>query len=299
MKDLILKYYGLKVGEEIEVTDDEKLTLFITYDTSYDFYCEKCEKEKTFDNLSLYKPLIVSQTHDFISYNLYEAEIKNNELKYKYKLDSKKFKKEFLFDDCILYVLKEFECPYCRNRIIMFYKYFNKKVKKLYQSYDYNQTYNELKKYKKNNIIDDKDLKEIEKAFNCKSQGMSVASFVYLRRVFENMIDKIYKREKKNITLKEKDSDFSKLIIKDKLKYLDKYLPILIDGNITKSKYNELYKLLSEGIHKLDEKTCESLFDLLSKLILIILEKEESKKIEQAYIKQLSQSYNEIFNKNI
>ena len=73
---------------------------------------------------------------------------------------------------------------------------------------------------------------------------------------------------------------------------------VSFDGCHVNAKYGELYKILSEGIHNLDEKTCDSLFDFLIELILLILEKEQSMKKEEQYLKQLSQTYNTIFNKD-
>ena len=110
------------------------------------------------------------------------------------------------------------------------------------------------------------------------------------------MLERIYEREESNIKI-EKDLQFSNLLIKEKISLLKPYLPTLLNEKSSNGKYGELYKILSEGIHKLDENTCNSLFDFLTEIILLILEKEQSIKKEEQYLKQLSQTYNTIFNK--
>lgn len=111
------------------------------------------------------------------------------------------------------------------------------------------------------------------------------------------MLDKIYNREKEKIKLEKTKVEFSSLPIKEKVSLLKAYLPTLLNEKSSNAKYGELYKILSEGIHILDEKTCDSLFNFLIELILLILEKEQSMKKEEQYLKQLSQTYNTIFNK--
>ena len=118
------------------------------------------------------------------------------------------------------------------------------------------------------------------------------------QRFYIFLLDKIYNREKSKLKLDKETIPFSNLPIKEKVSLLKSYLPTLLNEQSSNAKYGELYKILSEGIHNLDEKTCDSLFDFLTELILLILEKEQSIKKEEQYLKQLSQTYNAIFNKN-
>lgn len=45
-----------------------------------------------------------------------------------------------------------------------------------------------MQQFKKMKLLNDDDLKELNKANQCKKLGMNIASFVYMRRIFENML---------------------------------------------------------------------------------------------------------------
>lgn len=265
-----------------------------------DYYCDVCDKSKTFMQNSLKSVATASKYNGLESLNMFKLTMEEDKIKYS---DSAYFSTTsnelYLFSDMNLYIFKEFKCPSCEKRIVMIFDYDGKSIKKIYQSYQ-NTLINEdeMKRFKKLKLLDENDILVLSKANKCKTLGMSIASFVYLRKVFENMLDKIYNREKEKIKLEKTKVEFSSLPIKEKVSLLKAYLPTLLNEKSSNAKYGELYKILSEGIHNLDEKTCDSLFDFLIELILLILEKEQSMKKEEQYLKQLSQTYNTIFNKD-
>ena len=127
---------------------------------------------------------------------------------------------------------------------------------------------------------------------------MNIASFVYMRRIFENMLQRIYEAHQSEVIIKDSSKKFIDLFVKDKVKLLKPYLPILMNEEVSSDKYIKLYKLLSEGIHKLNEDICESLYNIIKELLLMILEKEMQEKKNRKNLTELETSFNKIFNEN-
>lgn len=300
-KNFSIKCYDLNIDEVIILDNNKQQLLWLLQDTTpMDYYCDDCDKSKTFMQNRLKSVATTSKYNGLESLNMFKLTMEEDKIKYSDSLYSSTTSNElYLFSNMNLYIFKEFKCPSCEKRIVMIFDYDGKSIKKIYQSYQ-NTLINEdeMKRFKKLKLLDENDILELSKANKCKTLGMSIASFVYLRRVFENMLDKIYNREKEKIKLEKTKVEFSSLPIKEKVSLLKAYLPTLLNEKSSNAKYGELYKILSEGIHNLDEKTCDSLFNFLIELILLILEKEQSMKKEEQYLKQLSQTYNTIFNKD-
>ena len=300
-KSFSIKCYNLNIDEVIILDNNKQQLLWLLQDTTpMDYYCDDCDKSKTFMQNSSKSVATTSKYNGLESLNMFKLTMEEDKIKYSDNLYSSTTSNElYLFSDMNLYIFKEFKCPSCEKRIVMLFDYDGKGIKKIYQSFQNNLiNEDEMKRFKKLKLLDENDILELSKANKCKTLGMSIASFVYLRRVFENMLDKIYNREKEKIKLEKTKVVFSSLPIKEKVSLLKAYLPTLLNEKSSNAKYGELYKILSEGIHNLDEKTCDSLFDFLIELILLILEKEQSMKKEEQYLKQLSQTYNTIFNKD-
>ncbi|MEO9892455.1 hypothetical protein [Aurantibacter sp.] len=130
----------------------------------------------------------------------------------------------------------------------------------------------EIGKYKKySKVISKNDLSEFNKAIGLVTHGVGVGSFVYLRRIFENLIEKYHQKAKK-----EKDWDEEKYIqskgMSEKVSLLKNYLPELV------VKYKKLYGIVSKGIHQLKEQECLEYFPVLKDAIILILEKDYLKK---------------------
>ncbi|TFH61222.1 hypothetical protein [Peribacillus frigoritolerans] len=125
---------------------------------------------------------------------------------------------------------------------------------------------NSLKEYKK--IVKDKNInKELNSATVLKTHNFGVASFLYLRRIFENLI--LDKFEKAKVDKKIDEEVYRKSKMKEKVKLLHEqgYVPEFLKDN-----NSFVYDILSKGVHQLTEKECLSNFDTLRAAILIILE---------------------------
>lgn len=116
-------------------------------------------------------------------------------------------------------------------------------------------------------ILDDNEKEYYLLSIKSRANNLNIASFLYLRRVFESLIDKVKNGSK---------TDFSGMKTKEVIKQLIK--EGMLNEMLKDNGYNVLYSLLSDGVHNLSEKECESMFDLLKSAIEIILEDEIYKK---------------------
>ncbi|MFP3455437.1 short-chain dehydrogenase [Psychrobacter sp. 4Dc] len=122
----------------------------------------------------------------------------------------------------------------------------------------------EIKQYKK--LLSTEKMKEITRAIGLAANGVGIGSFVYLRRVFEYLIQQAYQEAIENKSISE--GDFQRARMDGKIELLKAYLPtFLVD-------HKELYSILSLGIHELDENTCLENFDTLKVGIEIILDEQ-------------------------
>ena len=125
---------------------------------------------------------------------------------------------------------------------------------------------------------------EFTKAIGLYAHGIGIGSFVYLRRIFENLIWNTAKEHKTDNEYKE----FMTLRMDEKIKDLKDHLPSFLVEN------KEIYVILSKGIHELTEDECLGYFDAVKTGIEFILdqkleqEKNKKKKEEaQARIKAI------------
>lgn len=127
----------------------------------------------------------------------------------------------------------------------------------------------DINKYRK---LLNKEYSEFSKAIGLNANGIGIGSFVYLRRIFENLIYDTYNQSSLEI------EGFSNLRMNDKVKELKSLLPEII------FEIPQLYSILSKGIHELDEDKCKEIFPQLKTAIELILEEklaavEKEKKI--------------------
>lgn len=113
------------------------------------------------------------------------------------------------------------------------------------------------------------ELALFKKAIGLAAHGVGAGSFVYLRKIFENLINEAYQSHKDSIELVE--ADFKKLWMAEKVETLSDFLP----SQLVEMK--SIYSILSKGVHELSEKDCLLYFQPIQLSIELILEQ----KIEQ------------------
>lgn len=117
-----------------------------------------------------------------------------------------------------------------------------------------------LRKYK--NLIP-QYYPELTKAVSAYSQNMSVAAFVYLRRILEHLVDKKYSAYSGN-------PEGIKFI--DKLNEVEKHEKIIPDE--LKEIKSQIYAVLSKGVHEYKEEECTQLFPAVQFVIEAILDEQ-------------------------
>lgn len=109
------------------------------------------------------------------------------------------------------------------------------------------------------------------------SNGVGIGSFVYLRRVFETLIEDAHQKAKADDEWNE--DGYTSTKVSDKIKILENYLPEFLVEN------KENYGILSKGVHSLEENECLACYEIVKSGIEIILDEKveelkKNKKIE-------------------
>jgi len=113
------------------------------------------------------------------------------------------------------------------------------------------------------------DYAEFTRAIGLAAHGIGVGSFVYLRRVFENLIERAH-----DVAIQDADwrqtnePDFLGKRMNEKILLLKDQLPSFLVEN------REMYSILSKGIHDLSETECLKYFPVVRTGIQLLLDEE-------------------------
>lgn len=121
--------------------------------------------------------------------------------------------------------------------------------------------------------IDEANLSLFKKAIGLASHGVGAGSFVYFRRIFEDLIDGTYNTNKDNLKITEKE--FLEKRMSEKVEVLKGYLPEQL------IKMKSVYGILSKGVHKLTENECLKYFPALKLSIELIWDNQLEVKKQQ------------------
>jgi hypothetical protein len=121
-------------------------------------------------------------------------------------------------------------------------------------------------------VLTQEDSSEFHKAIGLAAHGVGIGSFVYLRRIFERLVNTRFEESK---TIESwADEDFYRKRMAERVAFLDKHLPPFLIENA------RIYSILSLGLHELDEATCLTFFYVLKASIVLILDDDKKKKEE-------------------
>lgn len=119
-----------------------------------------------------------------------------------------------------------------------------------------------IKKYQ--SVLGNNEFVEFSKAIGLFSHGIGIGSYVYLRRILENIVLRKYNQHSVEFSSLEKP--FRDYRFNEKIDLLKCYLPRILVEN------QNIYAVISQGIHELSEDECKELFPYLKLGIELILD---------------------------
>ncbi len=139
----------------------------------------------------------------------------------------------------------------------------------------------QIKEY--NKVLNSEKLREFTRAIGLAANGVGIGSFVYLRRIFEGLIEDAHQLAVKTEHGWNEDK-YQRNRIADRIEQLRHELPEFLVEN------KSLYSILSLGIHQLSEQECLEHFETVKVGIELILDEKlekynKQKKIELAKVK--------------
>lgn len=145
----------------------------------------------------------------------------------------------------------------------------------------------EIAKYKS---ILGKQYRELSKAIGLFAHGIGIGSFVYLRRIIENLVFDKYNQVADELGISKEVFEHLKFDIK--IETLKDYLPKVLVTN------KNVYGIISKGVHELSEEECREMFPYIKAGIELILDdllaEKERKEKEKVFEKFVAQKTGEL-----
>lgn len=145
----------------------------------------------------------------------------------------------------------------------------------------------EISKYKS---ILGKQYREFSTAVGLFAHGIGIGSFVYLRRIIENLVFDKYNQVADELELSKED--FKRLKFDIKIETLKDYLPKVLVTN------KNVYGIVSKGVHELSEEECREMFPYIKAGIELVLDdllaEKERKEKEKVFEKFVAQKTGEL-----
>lgn len=167
------------------------------------------------------------------------------------------------------------------HTLTFFFRIDNFKVQKVgqYPSMADLNTY-DVKKY--STVLDKQQYSDLRKAIGLASHGIGIGSFVYIRRIFEDLVERarVHAEKQGGINIE----SYNSCRMAEKIKMLEKYLPPFL------FEHRKIYGILSKGVHELTEEECLKSFDIVKVGIEIILDEHLEEKARQAKIDAASKA---------
>lgn len=123
-------------------------------------------------------------------------------------------------------------------------------------------------------VLSVEDAREFHKAIGLAAHGVGIGAYVYIRRIFERLIQSRFEEWKEREGWA--DEHFQKMRMGERIDLLKEHLPNFLVKN------KKLYSILSLGIHELNEKDCLGFFSIIRLSTIFILEEDKRKKEELA-----------------
>ena len=148
----------------------------------------------------------------------------------------------------------------------------------------------DIKKYSK--VLSKERFNDFSLALGLFASGVGCGSLLYLRRIFESIVETIQEKCSKN-----KDwnaEEYCSKRFNEKISYLEQFGEHIIPDELTDIK-SKIYGLLSKGVHELSEQEAKELFPYLKYSIELILDNQIAQKEREEKIKALNSKLNSHF----
>lgn len=123
---------------------------------------------------------------------------------------------------------------------------------------------------------------DLARGIGLAAHGVGIGAYVYLRRVFEGLVELAHEEAKTDSNW---DEDFySQMKMKEKVSALRNYLPNFLVS------HPEMYSLLSKGLHELNEDECLKHFPALRVGIELILDQKIEENARERKLKEASKA---------
>jgi hypothetical protein len=138
----------------------------------------------------------------------------------------------------------------------------------------------DLRKYRQ--VLGDERFKELTRAIGLTTHGVGVGAFVYLRRIFESLIEDAHAAAASDSSWDE--DAYIRVRMDEKIGLLQEHLPDFLVQN------RGLYGILSVGVHTLTEAECLAAFPAVRLAIELILDDLLEQRNRQAKLKSSAES---------
>lgn len=136
------------------------------------------------------------------------------------------------------------------------------------------------------NLLGHERFRDLTRALGLYAHGIGAGSFVYLRRIFEHLLDEA---NQKALSIGNYDEeDFKGKRVVERIKLLEDFLPPFIVKN------RKLYSILSFGVHTLDDQKCLQYFPLVRSGIELILDEEIRHREEEEKVKAIESELDDL-----
>jgi hypothetical protein len=255
--------------------EDGRQILYILYfKGTYDSYCTKCQRESTFQSTNEF------DSPDYLQFLQRDALARQNsrpalvpDIKSDiYRVKAKCTRQNDHIQDFLFFINLQGFINESSN-----YE-FKHSIQKVGQQPSFADVHlAKVKKYTR--VLTKIQIREFNRAIGLASHGVGIGAYVYLRRIFEALVEEAHVLAKADDNWNEED--YFRGRMGEKIDLIKAHLPNFLSQN------PEVYGLLSKGIHELSEDECLKHFDTLRICIELILDeklerKERDKKIEDA-----------------
>jgi len=266
-----------------EVSNEyQSLIDFMTKKLQVYGYCPSCKRDMNYDiNTTLELPDSITEK---VLSSYFDEQI-DSDLYYIPPDEHMRDRISTLTDDHHKYFHKTFQCSICKKIYIVSFAISAKDDNMILQKIGQYPPLHEFSKLETKEFS--KLLKKIGRekdyynAIRFSTDNNYIPAFTYLRRVFEGILKYTFDNNKSafNITYEK----FQEYKTSQKIEYLKKYWPDSIHSH-----YN-IYRILSAGIHSLDEDVCAEYFHPLKHAIDLILNHFEAQILETNLTKEMNQ----------